>query len=338
MGCVNELHDSAFYQSLNGTSQSGHCGAKVIINADDLGFSKGINSAIFRFAESGAITSASLMAVGPDFEQAASWAARQKHISIGVHLCLTDGLKPLTEARGLIGKDGKFYRLGKLAMQAFCRSVPLDEIRLEWQAQIALIQSKGIKPTHLDSHQHVHILPGIADVVRELAKEEHLAVRHTSGPLAFDLSSCKGCSEYWKTLCRPGVWKSLGVRLLGRSLKRKLDEGGVPTIDAYISPSSLCGRMRNEVTEDSLLMITKLASATQGIVEWVVHPSEIDTYRDEPEWMSRMRHSESSLLKSNSHMNALQGNDISSATYSAVRSQFDGMQIEIVDVATRGQK
>ena len=319
---ITKIHcfrSCANYQSISfGAHSSKVVPTRVIINADDLGLSQSIDSAIFRLAEKGAITSASLIAVGRDFDPAASWASKQKIISIGVHLCLTDGLMPLTDARGLVGDNHLFDPLTKLSMRAYCRSIPLDTIRSEWKAQISLIRSKGIEPTHLDSHQHVHILPGISDIIRELAQEESLAVRQTSGPFSFAFKSCRSCPEYWMTLCRPGVWKSTLVRYLGRRLKREFLVSGVSTTDSYVSPSSLCGRMRREVTQESVAMIAGMASMTGGTVEWVVHPSDIDEHDSGLGWMSCMRSSENRHLDSLAHMNALHNDNASVVTYSGV--------------------
>lgn len=289
--------------------------ARAIINADDLGLSVGIDNAIFRLAESGAITSASLMAVGEDFERSALWASRQKNLSIGIHLCLTDGLKPLTSTKGLAGKDGRLPHLRNVAMRAFCHRLPLQAIEDEFLAQIERVLSMGVKPTHLDSHQHVHTLPGVAEAVVRLAGAKGLAVRHTSGPLGFGFRCCWNCGEYWKTLCRPGAWKSIALRKLGASLKRQVESAGIITTDAYVSPSSLCGRMRGGGSEESASMIAELVATVAGVSEWVVHPGDLGQDHRDPEWMMRMRTGETTLLERNAHICSLRAAGVIVKTY-----------------------
>lgn len=269
---------------------------KIILNADDLGLARCIDTAIIRLAEAGRLTSASLTPVGRSFEEAAAWASSQNKISIGVHLSLTDRLYPATAASSLVGLDGRFPTLHHIAMRALLRKLPIEDIRKEWKAQIQKVIAAGVSPTHLDSHQHVHLLPGISEVAIDLAKEHNLPIRHTSGPFAFSLATCWNCPWYLPTLCRPGVWKSYLLRTLGKDFKRRLHEEEIQSTDSYVSPSSLCGRMRCETSHETVKTIAHLASENGGIVEWVTHPADVDDTLDEPAWMRRMRASETALL------------------------------------------
>ena len=294
-------------------------GSRIIINADDFGFSADIDSAIIRFAESGAISSASLMAVGSDFNQAASWAvSHQNEFSVGVHLCISDGVQSLTSAQGLVNSNGCFQPLRHLAVRAINGTLPLDAIRKEWTTQIARVRSCGIQPTHLNSHQHVHILPGIAELVVEIAAAEKLAVRHTNGPFGFSFLKCAGCIDYWGTYCRPGVWKSAVVRYLGASLKQRLILAGVTTIDSYLSPSSLCGHLRGGASSEAVIALVRLSSGLGTMVEWVVHPSDAARNEYEPVWMSRMRAWDNHMLGSRLHLKLLDGANMTLASYADV--------------------
>jgi|GEM_PF-3049536 len=290
--------------------------SRVIINADDFGLSAETNSAIIRFAESGAISSASLMAVGEGFDQAAEWAAaNQADFRVGVHLCLSDSVKPLTSAQALVNADGRFRSLHHLVGRALRRTLPMDAIRHEWKTQMDRVRSCGIEPTHLDSHQHVHVLPGISDLVVRMAAEERLAVRHTDGPLGFPISKCGGCIHYWGTYLRPGLWKSVSLRLLGRMLKQRLVSAKVPTIDFYISPSSLCGRMRQGASSRAVVALAELAAGLRGTVEWVVHPSDACGRATEPRWMAGMRAYDSGMLESRLHLEVLSRFGVATGSY-----------------------
>lgn len=293
-------------------------GNQVIINADDFGLSADINNAIIRFAESGAISSISLIVVGEDFDRAATWAASHQDFPVGVHLCLSDSLKPITSVQGLVDVNTCFLSLSRLARRAFCRALPIEAIREEWTAQIDRVRSCGISPTHLDSHQHVHILPGIAELVVEIAAAEGLAVRHTSGLFGFSFSRCSGCVDYWRTYCHPGVWKSVVVRCLGASLKRSLIAAGVPTIDSYVSLSSLCGRMRRGALPEAAMALARLSTEVGGTVEWVVHPSDARDVTNDPEWMSRIRASDNNMLEDRAHLDMLSAFGVEIGSYADI--------------------
>jgi predicted glycoside hydrolase/deacetylase ChbG (UPF0249 family) len=128
---------------------------RVIINADDLGLSPGVNDAVFGLMSRGRVTSATIMANGPALRDAAARSRQFPRCSFGVHMNLTD-LPPLTgnkDLAPLLGDDGSFARKA--------RDVPItptiaDAIRLEWCAQIDRVRSLGVPISHLDSHHHIH--------------------------------------------------------------------------------------------------------------------------------------------------------------------------------------
>src|SRR5436305_1283035 len=106
------------------------------------------------------ITSATLMANAPAIEDAASRAGDYHWCSFGVHLCLTD-FRPLCSHPGLaplLNADGLFCNV--------IRSVEItktirDAVIAEWSAQIEKLRALGLKLSHIDSHQHVHTIPGL---------------------------------------------------------------------------------------------------------------------------------------------------------------------------------
>jgi predicted glycoside hydrolase/deacetylase ChbG (UPF0249 family) len=89
-----------------------------------------------------------------------------------VHLVLTEH-SPLVGAEAaasLVGPDGKFApHLAQLLRKQFRREIELTEVRIELDAQIARVRDAGLAISHLDGHQHVHVLPGVARIVTELA-------------------------------------------------------------------------------------------------------------------------------------------------------------------------
>jgi predicted glycoside hydrolase/deacetylase ChbG (UPF0249 family)/co-chaperonin GroES (HSP10) len=145
----------------------------VVINADDLALSSEVNAAVFESFDRGWITTATVMTNMPGFEEALDLiAARGLEGRIGVHLNLTEG-EPLTEpirrSRAFCGPDGRYLPEGpaRWLLGTFER----DAVREELRAQIEALVSRGLRPSHLDSHHHVHTHWPIGTIVIRLALE-----------------------------------------------------------------------------------------------------------------------------------------------------------------------
>jgi predicted glycoside hydrolase/deacetylase ChbG (UPF0249 family) len=144
--------------------------ARLIVNADDLGMAPGINRAVFAAHERGIVTSASLMALGADFDEAVLGLASRPALGVGVHLVLHDE-RPLREPSAiasLVGADGRLLPLRALLGRLAVGRVPRAEIEAELAAQIERVLAAGLRPTHLDSHCHLHAWPVIGRVVHAL--------------------------------------------------------------------------------------------------------------------------------------------------------------------------
>jgi len=144
----------------------------LVVNADDLGLHVDLNRGIEEAHVRGIVTSASISAVGEAFDDAAELCHRCPELDVGVHLTLVEE-RPLTSATVLEGLvDGeRFVRSHReLARRALAGRIWSDKLLLELDAQIERILGAGIRPTHVDSHQHVHLLPGIWPVVVELTR------------------------------------------------------------------------------------------------------------------------------------------------------------------------
>jgi hopanoid biosynthesis associated protein HpnK len=155
---------------------------RLIVNADDFGMTESVNAGILEAHERGIVTSASLMATGPAFEHAVALAKMHPRLAVGVHLTLTEQ-RPLIgpgAAASLVDADGRFApHLVQFAGRYLRGKVDLAEVRAELDAQIRKVRETGIPVTHLDGHQHVHVLPGIAAIVAELAAAHGIrAVRY----------------------------------------------------------------------------------------------------------------------------------------------------------------
>ncbi|PYU03592.1 MAG: hypothetical protein DMG34_12680 [Acidobacteria bacterium] len=123
---------------------------RLIINADDYGLSRGITDGILLTHQKGILTSTSLMVNQPATDYAISRAEEVPELGIGIHLNLTQGMPvlPKDQVRTLVDADGYFYST--------------QEIEAEFRAQIRLMKSYGLMPTHADSHHRIHMYPSAA--------------------------------------------------------------------------------------------------------------------------------------------------------------------------------
>jgi chitin disaccharide deacetylase len=137
---------------------------RLIINADDYGLSRGITDGILLTHQEGILTSTSLMVNQPATDYAVSRAEEVPELGIGIHLNLTQGMPVLSkdQVRTLVDDDGYFYSCGRLAKKLLRLQVSAQEIEAEFRAQIQLMKSYGLMPTHADSHHRIHMYPSAA--------------------------------------------------------------------------------------------------------------------------------------------------------------------------------
>jgi predicted glycoside hydrolase/deacetylase ChbG (UPF0249 family) len=149
----------------------------LVVNADDLGLTGGVNDGIFDAHDGGVLTSASLFANAPATDDAIRRARSRLSLGVGVHLTLVDGTPTLPPSRvpSLVEDDGRFRPSWKPFIVACLRGrVALEEVERELTAQIERIRWAGIQPTHLDAHKHVHAYPPIFAIVARLAERFHI--------------------------------------------------------------------------------------------------------------------------------------------------------------------
>lgn len=145
----------------------------LIVTADDLGLHPDIDRGIEMAHRDGIVTSASISAVGASFDNAVDVCRRHPRLDVGVHLTLV-GERPLTDPSGLghlVTRNGRFVEAHPaLVARALSMRLRGDAVRRELEAQIEKVLAEGIRPSHLDGHQHVHLLPTVWPVVVDLAR------------------------------------------------------------------------------------------------------------------------------------------------------------------------
>jgi predicted glycoside hydrolase/deacetylase ChbG (UPF0249 family) len=228
----------------------------LIVNADDLGMHEDINLGVYLAYTGGIVTSASVVACGAAFDHASTIIQECAELDVGVHLTLVEE-RPLcqaTEIPSLVGPDGWFlpsYR--HLTARILRGSVSPAEVRRELRAQIERVIATGRRPSHLDGHQHVHLLPPVWRVATELAGE--YGIRRIRVPHFASLFASR------RSLFDP--FFRLGLNILSATTAG-LTKGTAPKIRTV--GLHLSGRL----VEDDLLRI--VAALRPGISEIVAHP------------------------------------------------------------------
>jgi predicted glycoside hydrolase/deacetylase ChbG (UPF0249 family) len=173
----------------------------LIVNADDFGMCHAVNEAIFRTLKEGIARSTSLMVPCPWMVHATHFLADNPEIPFGIHLtaiCDGDDYRwgPVTARetvpslidKGLPGQARYFYAFEHMA--EFLAKVSLDELEIEFRAQIETVLAAGLKPTHLDWHSlRISGREDISRVMLSLAREYGLALRVSGRPWIQKLQS-----------------------------------------------------------------------------------------------------------------------------------------------------
>lgn len=152
---------------------------KIIINADDFGYSNSVNYGIIDAHTEGVLTSTTLMTNMPGAEHAYELGKKHRTLGIGVHLTLTCGRPLLDNHHTLVDTEGYFKKIHHYQNKFH---IDPDELYAEWKAQIEAFLNAGLTPTHLDSHHHVNNLETIQPIFIQLAKEYNVPVRNNFHP------------------------------------------------------------------------------------------------------------------------------------------------------------
>ena len=159
-------------------------GPRLIVHADDFGLSQKVNEGILEAHRHGILTSTSIMETGEAFDHAIQLARATPTLDVGVHLTLTEEhpLLDSDEIPTLLNKHGFFHADAVAFMKRYvARRISLDDVRRELDAQISRVVAREVKISHLDGHQHLHMVPGIRRIVGELAKKHDVpAIRFPS--------------------------------------------------------------------------------------------------------------------------------------------------------------
>lgn len=244
----------------------------LIVNADDLGWTEGVNRGIRDASRGGIVTSTSLLANGMAFAEAVKTAKSAPWLGVGVHLNLSDGA-PLAEPESVMSLlDGKGKFSGgpeSLLLKRARRGLVLAEVEREWDAQVRKVREAGIRPTHVDGHKHVHMLPGLFEIALRLAKRHGIeAVRVSLEESSLRAALSSGGKHNPGVVMKQGV-QARGLKLLARDAREQARRAGIATTDYF------CGiAQTGELTREGVEFF--LRGLPEGTTELMCHPGYAD--------------------------------------------------------------
>ena len=242
---------------------------RVIVNADDFGWSEAVTNGILQGHRSGVLTSTTLMANLPGAEAALAAARREAPgLGIGLHLNLTEGRPLLPAARlgALVNEQGEFRRSVTAVFRAASWSAAARAaVAAEWEAQAAWAAEHGLRPTHFDSHKHVHLYPALLPVAIEVARRRGVKAMRTTAEIGVAGLAALLPAE-WTSKDRLRQWVQEQVaRRWGRAAQKAARAAGIVTTDWFFGI-----RATGAVTAEMLERV--LAAAPEGTGEIMVHP------------------------------------------------------------------
>lgn len=236
----------------------------LVVNADDFGLTPGVCDGILTAHRHGILTSTSVLTPAPAFARHAA-ALRDSGLAAGLHLCAVGEDPPLlgpAEIPTLVDRHGRFPMSWRhFLVRAAGGRIDADDLRREFEAQHEALRTEGITPTHVDSHQNLHLWPAVGSVAVDLAVRHRIPVLRVTGT------------------DRRGPL-SLGVRLLGRRLVRRARRRDLLVPDVATGLDNAGG-----VDENRLRDMISWVGRADGHGDITVHPgSEHDPDRERYRW------------------------------------------------------
>ncbi len=230
-------------------------GTPLIVTADDYGLTDATCRAILEAHELGVVTATSALAVAPGIERRLALVDGGGSLSVGVHLALVGEDRPLlsrAEIPTLVDGEGRFAASWRqLLPRLAARRVDPDDVRRELDAQIQRVAAQ-VEPTHLDSHQHLHLWPSVASVVVDLA------VQHRIGAVRVPRSTQTGL-------------RARAIDRLARRLAARIDAAGLARTERFCGLDEAGGW-----SAARLEAVLEALARTTGSVECNVHPGAHD--------------------------------------------------------------
>lgn len=242
---------------------------RLIVNADDFGFTRGVNAGILRAYKTGIVTSTTIMANGDAFEDAVDLARANPGLGVGCHLAVVGG-RPVarpSKIRSLVDREGALpATLTQLMIKLARGSVSSDDIAREFRSQLERVAGAGVKPTHLDTHKHSHTHPQVMKALARVAVE--FGVKCVRNPFEGVFAPAKLSSlSKWAYLKQYAMSAAIQPGVI--QFKRLVREHGLKTPDRFFG-IGLTGML------DTAAIRSMMESLGEGTAELMCHPGAYD--------------------------------------------------------------
>lgn len=299
---------------------------RLIVNADDLGMSRGINDAILAVHTGGILTSASLMANQPASDHAIDLLHQMPNLGVGIHLNLTSGSPVLSprEIPSLVGPGGNFHPRDLLFQKLWRFQVSATQIKAEFRAQIRWLKERGVQPVHADSHLHVHIYPAaLQPFIRALRSEGIQRIRAPRCTVWPAQGPAGGPHE-----------GAIARRLLVEGYRTALQKIALRSFQMPHSRVSFCADDRRDYASIGRSWITALDHLPAETFELACHPGFFERGFSESDRIAAQRQEEAKWLVSDELRAAVARNCVQLIRYADV-SRNTAPQIETAELSAR---
>jgi predicted glycoside hydrolase/deacetylase ChbG (UPF0249 family) len=250
---------------------------RLVVNADDFGFTRDVNAGIIEAYERGILTATTLMAEGEAFEDAVRLAGEHPGLDIGVHLTL-------------VGMPGLPASLAGCTTAVYSGQLDVYEI---FAGQVRKVLAAGIRPTHVDTHKHTHLLPPVLRAVCTVAEEFGIGWVRSPGDFPFSYG-------------RKGLVSRV-MRWRRRAMRRTIAEAGLRTTDAFTGFA-----WTGTFTEKDLARL--LPALPEGVTELMCHPGRLG----------------GELEGANTRLKASRVQELRALTHPATRAAVEAAGIQLV--------
>lgn len=208
---------------------------RLVVNADDFGFTPDVNAGIIEAHCNGILTATTLMATGEAFDDAVRLAKETPSLDIGCHLVL-------------VGSPGLPSTIPQLVRAVAMGRIPIYDVLVK---QVRRIVDAGVSPTHLDTHKHTHLLPPVLDAVARISEE--FRIPWVRRPFDFPL--------------QPGGvgWKNKFMRLMSGRFHHTLMRHHCRSTD-WFAGFRLTGNYRSDD------LVNVIRALPEGVTEFMCHP------------------------------------------------------------------
>lgn len=281
---------------------------KLIVNADDFGYTRSVNLGIIRAFREGIVTSATIMATGAAFDDAVERSKANPSLGLGCHLVLVGGRSVASpkEVSSLADSEGNLPSTLPTLLKKLCSgSIKSEHIAREFRAQISKVLNAGIELSHLDSHKHTHSHPRVMEQVAHLSQE--LRIPRVRNPFE-DIGSLVASAF------RNGgaSWRRSFIAILAHSAARRFRS--IARANHLAWPDHFWG-----VAETGALrresILSMISSMGEGIHELMCHPGQYDL----------------ELEQSLTRLKKEREQELQALTDPSVRAAIARHQIELVD-------